>query len=406
MNNVKKIKVVIVGGGFGGVYSAKNLFKFFNKDQIEITLINKTNYFLFTPLLHEVATGGLTPASIVEPIREVFRGESIKIVEDIVNEIDHKSKIVKTPTQSFSYDFLIISTGAETNYFCIPGAQEHAFTLKNLEDAISIRNHIIQTCEEAVKTKNKDLLVTAIVGAGPTGVELAAEFLEYMQHTICSYYKDSGFFKEDIKVNLITTTPDVVSQFPQKMRDLAMIELKKKGINVLTSKVVIKVEQNLLTFKDESTLKAHTVVWVAGVTPTLTEMKGITPGLKGRMTVNEFLQTVDYPNVFSLGDASGTHPMLAQVAVQQGYTVAQNIYSLVNKEELTPFEFEQLGLLISVGQWYAIGNFFGITFRGKIMWWVWRTVYLFNFLSWRKRFEIVSEWTQNLFYPRDITYLK
>ena len=98
--------------------------------------------------------------------------------------------------------------------------------------------------------------------------------------------------------------------------------------------------------------------------------------------------------------------MLAQVAVQQGYTVAQNIYSLVNKEELTPFEFEQLGLLISVGQWYAIGNFFGITFRGKIMWWVWRTVYLFNFLSWRKRFEIVSEWTQNLFYPRDITYLK
>lgn len=393
---MNKTKIVIVGGGFGGLYTARNLNNLFHKDEVEITLINKSNFFLFTPLLHEVATGGLTPDSIVESIREIFRGSAVNIVEDTVIELDKVNKTVKISTTSFIYDYLVISTGAETNYFGTPGAQENTFALKNLSDAVALRNHIIETWEEAVATDNKDLLVTAIVGAGPTGVELAAEMLEFKQHTFDMYYKSSMFKKEDIKVKVITATPDLISQFPVEMRELALKELNKKGIEVITNAIVTKVEPQKLTFKDGNTLNAHTIVWVAGVTA----------GKNGRVEVSKTLQTIANPEVFALGDVAGKDPMLAQVAVQQAKIVAQNIYALVKSEKLSEFSFKQKGLLISIGQWYAIGHFFGVTFKGRIMWWIWRTIYLFNFLSWRKRFEIMHEWTTNLFSPRDISYLK
>lgn len=389
---MKKIKIVIVGGGFGGVYTAQNLCKYFDKNKIEITLINRSNYFLFTPLLHEVATGGLTADSIREPIREVFRNCPVNIVEDTVVEMDKVNKIVKTINTSYAYDYLVVATGAETNYFNTLGAKEHTFALKNLPDASSLRNHIIQTCEQAVLTKNKDMLVTSIIGAGPTGVELAAELQEYMQHTIFTYYNTSHFEKEDIKVILVTATPDIISQFPPKMRIVAARELSNRGIEIKANTIVVKVEPGQLSFKDGTTMKSHTIVWVAGVTA----------GASGRLEINESLQTTSNPEVFALGDTAGKCPMLAQVAVQQAKVVAYNIHALIEKKKLRVFIFKQKGLLISIGQWYAIGNFFGLTFRGRIMWLIWRTVYLLNFISWRKRFEIAFEWTMNLFSPRDI----
>jgi len=402
-----KKDIVIIGGGFGGVYTALYLSKKFKNCDVNVTVINRTNYFLFTPLLHEVATGGLTPDSITESIREVFRGTCVNIVEDIAISVDSKERTVTTTKSVFKYDYLVIGTGAETNYFNTEGAKEHCFTLKNLEDAISIRNHVIETIDLAVNTNNKELLVATVVGAGPTGVELCTELHEFMQLIITSYYRNSGFTRHDVRVNLITTTPDVISQFPQSMRDIAMVELKKKGINVITNTLVTKVEPNLISYKDGNTLKSHTIVWVAGVMPSVSRITGIQPGVKGRIDTNEYLQHVSDTSIFALGDSAGTHPMLAQVAVQQANVVANNICNLINGDtELTKFEFKQKGLLISIGQWYAIGNFFGFTFKGRIMWWVWRTVYLFNFMSWKKRFEIAYEWTVNLFYPREITRVK
>lgn len=414
MKSMKKTQVVIIGGGFGGVYTARNLCKIFKKEEIDIVLINKANYFLFTPLLHEVATGGLTPDSVIESIREIFRGTCVTIVEDTVTEINKIEKKVKTSAGSFSYDFLVVSTGSETNYFGTVGAREHSFTLKDLPDAIALRNHILETCETAVKTKNKDLLVTSIIGAGPTGVELAAELVEYMRHTLCVYYKNSGFKKEDIKVNLMTMSAEIIPQFPKEMRDIATEALIEKGVNVMTNTMVERIESNTVVFKDGSNLKSHTIVWVAGVASTVSEIKGTSDIFSffanKRVEINRFLQSTKTPEVFALGDIAGSSPMLAQIAVQQARVVAENIHSSVNNLPLLEFIFKEKGLLISVGQWYAIGGFgkdaSALTLKGNIMWLIWRAVYLFNFLSWRKRFEILSEWTSNLFSPRDITYLK
>ncbi len=404
-----KIKVIIVGGGFGGVYSAKNLLKYFNHDEIEITLINKGNFFLFTPLLHEVATGALTPDSIVEPIREVFRNTPINFLEDSAIEIDKDTKQVITTKEKLKYDYLIIASGAVTNYMNVPGANEFTFTLKNLQDAIAIRNHILNTCENAYKTNNKDLLTFSVIGAGPTGVELATELIEYIEHTICSYYKSSVLKKEDIKVNLISAGADIIPQFPVEMRQIALKEVLRKGINVLTNTIINKVEPGLMYTKDGNTIKSNTIIWVAGVKPNANEIKGIVVGEKGRINTSKYLMSDFDESIFALGDSSGNLPMLAQVAVVQAQVIAENIYKLsknADRSKLTEFNFKEKGLLISLGQWYALGNFYGVTFSGKIMWWVWRTVYLINFLSWRKRVEIAIEWTIDLFYPRDITVIK
>ncbi len=398
-------KILIVGGGFGGIYTAKKLSKLFGK-KAEITLINKSNYFIFTPLLHEVATGSLTPQSVTESIYEIFRESSVIFIEDTVNEIDRVNKIVRTGNRSFNYDYLVISSGAETNYFGIDGAQENSFSLKSINDAMILKNHIISTFKKAHTEKNKDLLSFAIIGAGATGVELVTELTEYTDHILNLYYKDSIFRNKDVKISIITNTPEIIPQFPIKMRSIALSQLKKKGIELMTNRMVIRVEPNLIIFDDNTSIKANTIIWVAGVKPSLSEIIGIEIGQKGRLETNEYLQSIKNPEIFGLGDSAGIYPMLAQIAVQQAKTVANNIYFLSNKKELEKFIVRIKGFTISLGQWSAAGQFGKITLRGPIMWLIWRTIYLFKFNSLKKRLEIVLEWTINLFYPRDITYLK
>jgi NADH dehydrogenase len=402
---MNKTKIVIIGGGFGGVYTARNLYRLYG-DTAEITLINKQNYFLFTPLLHEVATGSLTPDSVMESLREIFLGTSVTCVEDTVNSVDRTNKVVTTTNSSYKYDYLVVSTGAETNYFGIAGAQENSLTLKNVSDAILLRNHIIDTLEKSTQIKNTNKISFAIIGAGATGVELSAEIIEYARSILKSFYSDSLINENDIEVILITNTPQIISVFPEKMRILAQSILEKKGVNIITNATVTKVEKGLITFSDQTTLTVHTVIWVAGVKPSLSSISGITIGPKGRMEVNEYLQSLEDQNIFGLGDSSGIHPMLAQIAVQQAVTVANNIYAHNNGSEPSKFDTKIKGLLISLGKWNALGDIKGYTLNGPFMWFIWRTVYLFNYNSWKKRFEVAFEWVINLFIIRDITYLK
>lgn len=407
---MKKIHVVIVGGGFGGIYVAKHLKYLAQEGILDITIINRTNYFLFTPLLHEVATGGLSPTSVVEPIREIFRNCPVEFVQDEVTTIDSTKKEVGTKTHIFAYDYLVISSGADTNYYGIDGAERNTFSLKNLGDALALRRHIIMSCEKGALTNDeeekKKLLSCIVVGAGATGVELAAEIIEFMKETLCSYYHGCNMDKSHMSVHLVAASPDLLSQFPEKLREIAKKELEHDGVNVMTNMKVTKVEQGKIVFADGSSIEGNTIVWVAGVRPSYVEIPGIEKDEKSkRIKVDEYLRAMGAGGIFAIGDSSGTFPMLAQVAVQQGKNVATNIINSIDGTVMEPFKFKQKGLLVSLGQWYATGEIFGLTLKGPFMWWLWRTIYLFNFHSWRKRIKIASEWTVNLFYPRDISQL-
>jgi len=404
---MKKANVVIIGGGFGGTYTAKYLKPLIDQKKIEVTLINRTNYFLFTPLLHEVATGGLSPTSVVEPIREIFRHSHVNFMQDEVRSVDTVNKKVSTTTATIPYDYLVVSTGAETNYYNIPGAKENTLALKDLADAQILRKRIIDACEKGALTpdtnERRRILSCAIVGAGPTGVELAAEIVEFMHENLCAYYHKCGFGKTDMRVSLVTASPDVLPQFPASLRPLAQKELVRKGIHVMMGETVMEVRPQKILFADKSFLEAGTIVWVAGVKPASVSIPGLEYEKSGRIRIDEFLRVTGAENVYALGDVSGTAPMLAQVAAQQAKTVARNISASLSRTSLTPFVFHEKGILVSLGQWYAIGKIGGVVMKGPVMWFIWRCVYLFNFHSWRKRVKIAAEWTVNFFYPRDIT---
>ncbi|MEY2664315.1 MAG: hypothetical protein RIT04_123 [Candidatus Parcubacteria bacterium] len=418
--------IVIVGGGFGGIYTARALEPLVKKGLADVTIINRTNYFLFTPLLHEVATGALSSHSVIEPVREILRDSNVHFIQGEVKGIDIEKKLVKlasgatggkTPGSAIgplAYDYLVIGSGATTNFYNIPGAEKYAFTLKSLEDATSIRNAIIKACEHAAHVtdveERRRLLSVVIVGGGATGVELAAELIEFMRTTLCSYYHHACFDAGDMRVTLIANSSELLSQFPKKIRDIALTELKKKGIEIMLNTSVTEVHPHEIKINNTDSIATNTVVWVAGVTATQWDVNKAdhTPAFEkergNRIKTDELLRIVGHPELFALGDVSGTNPMLAQVAEQQARVVARNIAALVQNKphRMRPYSYKEKALLVSIGQWHAAGYIYGRVFHGPLMWFFWRSIYLFKFNSWRKRFRIATEWTIDLLYPRDI----
>ena len=400
------MRIVIIGGGFGGVYTANKLNQLLkNHQDIEIILINKTNYFLFTPLLHEVATGGLSPANIAEPLREIFRKTKVKFYQGEATKIDEETQTVYIDTCSFTYDYLVLATGTETHLRHID--HKEIFELKNLRDAINLRNQIINVIESATNEKNiriKDSLTNfVIVGAGATGVELAAELSDFIYGTIINKYHPDSCAADDIKIYLLHNDNTVLSYLNSKIQKYATKILNEKKIVLKTNTKVDSIYNKIIKLDTGETIEAHTTIWTAGVVPNhlYTQEEKIK-----RIPVNNFLQTKKHPNIFVVGDIAEQDtptPMLAQVATQEALTVANNILALIKNKKLKAFQFKSQGTLLSLGSWQAVGEIFGINIHGRFTWWLWRTVYLFKFLSWRKRFRIMLEWTINLFFPRDIT---
>jgi len=428
-----RTRIVIVGNGFGGVYTARHLLSLAERGLADITIIGRANHFLFTPLLHEVATGGLSPTSVVEPLHEVFRHNNVRCLEMEVTKIDLQEQMVlgkcRDLSERIAYDYLVIASGADTNTYGIKGVAEYAYTLKTLADAVAIRNRIIQAVEEASATadvvRRKQLLSFAVVGGGPTGVELVSEMIEFVEELVGDYYSKK-LSLADVSVSLISAGPDLVGQFAPALRKKVADILTAKKVKVLLNMSVCEVSEQGVVAKcgaaEPALVSAATVVWVAGVKGVpmpIVEKAGLPMTIhpSGRLIVSEQLQLPGYANVFGLGD-SVTHlasadskplPMLAQVAEQEAEVVAANIKvsveSAISGRPATffPYKLALKGMLLSIGQWQAVGDIYGFHFSGPIMWWVWRTAYLSKFLSWRKRFKIVFEWTINLFSPRDIT---
>ena len=410
-----KKKILILGAGFGGLYAYRSLYKHFNKNEIDVTIVNKTNYFLFTPLLHEVATGGLSENSVVESIQHFLarNGDVIHIAD--VLSLDKENKVVTTSLEKLPYDILIIALGASTNYFGTPGAEEHSLALKDLGDAVTMRGSIIDAFQRASVIKDdvdrKKALSFVIVGGGPTGVELAAEMAEFIHNTLMDYYKNS-ISCDDISVSLVNRGPELLAPFPSKLRGKALSVLQDKKIKVYLNTGVKEVLADEVVFSDDTRIHSSYTIWTAGVKPNTEMFTNILPMDKGgRIFVDKNLHVNDNPEIFVIGDVSFIRenensvplPMTAQVATQQGPHVAQNVHNFINGYDLIPFTFESKGEMASLGRYQGLANVFGIPVTGTVAWFMWRTVYLFKFISPFKKIKVAFDWTMNLFYPRDIT---
>ena len=431
--------IVILGAGFGGTYVGKRLARLAKRGEIELTIVNRTNYFLFTPLLHEVATGSLSPRSVAEPLREIFVGTRARIIQGVVDTIDLETQTVKIANgPAIEYDYLVIATGAETNYYGIPGAERLALPLKTIADAARIRNRVIDAFEAASLTtdtaERARLLSFAVVGGGPTGVEVASELAELVSGMIKRYFScppdadpdDPGHcLPEEPVITLLDTGPEILSMYDPELRRKAAERLTKDGVAIKQNTKVVEVAAQGITLGDGSMLVAGTVIWAAGVKPTIPRFENAQPELiAGRLAVNDRFQLKGQTRVFVLGDAAGyidprdqaasdvpgaaparPVPQLAQAAVSEARAVAGNIVASIAGKELQDFHFNTKGSMVSVGQWFAIGRIFSVNMSGPLTWWLWRTVYLFKFASWRKRAVIAFEWAFELILPRDITKL-
>ncbi len=420
----KKIRIVILGGGFAGLNAVLELLrKSKNLPHFSITLVNEGDSFVFVPLLHEVATGTLSPFDVIQPIRHILPREKIKFFEGKAIKIDFENQTVivrrcheieKGKQEiTLNYDYLISALGSETNYFDIPGAKEFAQPLKTIEDAKRLRATIIHAFEKAEfanVAEQKKLLNFAIIGGGATGVEVAGELVDYTSTELRQTFPRLSVKP---KITLVQAEKTLLSKEEPWFQAKARKVLCRKGnVDVLYSQKVIEVTANGIKTQDRF-IEAKTVIWTAGVkAASIMIESGASLDIdeKKRIRVNEFLQLQTYPGVFIVGDQAHIadletqqpYPMRAQFAAREGKLAARNILSLLMGKPLRPFKWGDKGFIVSLGKGGALARILGLHFSGPLAWFIYRTAYLCNLIGLRAKLRTAVRWAINLVLPRDI----
>lgn len=404
-------KIIIIGGGFGGLYSYIYLRKQLKHTPAQITLISPENYFLFTPLLHEVATGSVNQSNIIYPLRKLVRGKNARFIQGSVQKIDTAQKIVTTENETLNYDYLVIAGGSKP---AMP--TPHTFTLKNLQNARNIKNHIIEMFEQSERSpdpkEREKLLTFVVVGAGPTGVELAAEIHEFTTNSLTRYY--NSIKPEEVETILIHSGSEIIPQFKPKLRtkSLQILQKNARHLQIILNTKVIKVTPDQITLSNNQTINTQTTIMTIGVQANALQIiPEPNKNTKAQLEVNENLQLFNANNVFALGDIAHISsnnqivPQTAQAAVMEAKNVAQNIKRALTNKPAIKFQYQEKGQLLSLGGWKAAAYIGGLYFNGHLAWWIWRTIYVSKMPGWSNRLRIILDWTLDIFYPRDISKL-
>ena len=413
----KQTKIVIVGGGFAGVYAARSLERLWgNSPEVSITLISRENYFLMTPLLFEASSGVLEPRHAVNPIRSMF--DEVRFVQANVEAIDIEkrqitAKLTDNHTRQFDFDHIVLALGGVTNKNLIPGS-EFARTFKTLYDAISLRNHCIANFESAdVETDEKRkraLLSFVIVGGGLVGLELQGELTEFIKNIGRAYPRIPPNL---MHFELIEAGPRLVPEMDEDLGKYALKVLVDRGVTVRLNTRVKAIEDHKVHVTETESLDADTIILAAGVAvnPLIASLP-VEKNPKNRVAVDATMRSKSHPCVWALGDCAAIpdpegkpYPQLAQHALREARLIGLNITAVIRGESPKPFIYKNKGTLAALGRHKGVGRVFKFKIYGFIAWWVWRTYYLRQMPRFDRRLRIVIDWTVALFFKNDVVEL-
>ena len=410
-------RVVIVGGGFAGLYTAIGLEKLLKRrDDISVTLLSAENFFLFTPMLPEAGASSIGTRHIVSPLRKLLR--RTRPAEVSVDKIDLVSRVVFArhsltgAVREFPYDRLVLALGGVTNYFNVPGAAQYSIPFKTLGDAIYVRNHTIDKLEEAAVEPERaaELVTFAVVGGGLTGVEVSGALNDFVREAV-------GFYPEidrkQIRIILLEAGPRLMPEMNEELAAFAEKVLGERGVEVRTNTSVVRAERGEFELSTGERVSTGTLIWAAGVAPNPLIATLQVPTERGRIRVNEFLAIEGLDDAWALGDCAHIpnpktgkpHPPTAQHAVREGKCAAHNVAATLGIGTSKPFAYRTMGQMAIVGERTGVADVIGLRFEGFIAWFLWRTYYLMRIPQLEKRLRVVLDWTLDLFFKRDLVKL-
>ncbi len=411
-------RVVILGGGFSGIRAAQRLEQICAHDtDLEITLVSESNYLLFTPMLAGVASSGLEAQHISAPVRAILAWTHIRRAS--VESIDLDAQVVRVHTspstraETLPYDHIVLALGAVPNYYDLPGLETHAFTLKTLQDAIHLRNHVITMLERADAEpdalEQQRQLTFVVAGGGFAGTELIAELFDLV-HSVLRYYPNIP--ANDLHFVLIHSGERILPELSEELADYALRKLHARGIDVLLRTRVAGATTDAVLLPEGKQIPTRTLVWTAGnqANPTLQTLP-CERNRAGAVLVGSTLQVKGFANVWAAGDCAQVpdlsnggkpSPSTAQHALREGKLVAENVVAALHGRPLKPFRFRTLGTLVALGHHTAVAELRGWRFSGLLAWFLWRTVYLSKLPGVEKKVRVALDWALDLFFPRDI----
>lgn len=410
------IRILILGGGFGGTYTALHLEKLMRRNKnIEITLVNKDNFMLFTPMLHEVAASDLDASHIVNPIAKMLNRSQFFCGE--IDNIDIDKKIVSVShglinhSHELSYDHLVIALGSVTNFYNSPVIEKSSFTMRTLSDAMELRSRIIALMDEAdfeccehIRIK---LLSFVVAGGGFAGVETLAGINDFIKDSLRFY---NNIKSEHIRMVLINSGEDILPELSSKLGRYAKKQLESDGIEIKCGCKVSEVIDGVVYLSNGEKIESSTLVWTAGTAcnPLIRTLK--CKKERDRIIVDKHLEIPDYKSVWALGDCAyivdpskgKPYPPTAQHAIREAQIVAHNICASINGTSKKAFRFNMLGQLAAIGRRKGVANILGINFSGFTAWFLWRSIYLMKLPRLEKKVRVAIDWTLDLFFTKDL----
>ena len=388
-------RVIILGAGFGGLGAAKALAR-----KADVTVVDRHNFQTFLPLLYQVSTAGLAADHVVHPVRGALRDTGVKFRMGSPISVDHKNKTVKLDSsETLEFDHLIVALGSSTADFGVPGVSEHGLGMKSVHEALMIRAEVMRRFEDLCRFEDNTRLSIAVVGGGPTGVEMAGALAELKRGPLKN---DLAHAAEHMDIYLIEAGPRILPMFSEKLSARAESDLHKLGVFVKTNTSVREIKSRQIIVKTGEPIPAEVTIWAAGVKGEPTAGLLNLPIVGTRIDTDENLEVNHYPNIWAIGDINGSkgkdgrfYPMVAPVALQQGKWVAKQILRKHEGKALKPFKYRDKGSMATIGRHKAVVEVRNFRMTGPLAWFAWLFLHLFYLLGGRNKIGTIADWTWN-----------